>query len=538
MSNEPAEPARTVDALAGPTLAAPERDASAGAARELAGPTLAAPELTDVPIGGLRLAPGARVDRFTLLRKLGAGGMGVVYEAHDPSLDRKVALKLMLGDHEGARARLLREAQAMARLAHPNVAAVHEVGSVGEAVFIAMELIDGQTLGEWLADARGWPERLRALIAAGEGLAAAHRAGLVHRDFKPGNVMVGADGRPRVLDFGIVRSAPAPDQQHDQNDISEDIAPRERDAPGSLNSPLTRVGAIIGTPAYMAPEQLEGADVDARGDQFSYCVCAYEALYGARPHEASTLVALLEATRAGPRAPARGPVPARVFKILARGLDPDPARRWPSMRALLDALREPLERFGDPELDVSVGRRQRTALLIAMTVVLIGIVALLEGNSDPATMLADPVAGLRLHSGMTVAALLIIAAVRRWVGRNRVNRRMLMTLAVYAVMLWVNRVIGVALDIGWPEIYVLDIATWTGLTLLGGSAVHRSMYALAAAGALALGVACARASLAPPASLLYNVGSLVTVAVIWRGGRDQAAAEAAMAQTRRTRASS
>jgi serine/threonine protein kinase len=162
------------------------------------------------PAAPLGLQRGATLGRYVLLEKLGAGGMGEVFAAYDPQLDRKVALKLLRGgalSAEEGKARLLREAQAMARLQHPNVIAVHDVGVFGERVFIAMEYVEGETLADWLRGARTWDEVVRVFVQAGSGLAAAHRAGLVHRDFKPDNVLLGADLRPRVVDFGLARQS-------------------------------------------------------------------------------------------------------------------------------------------------------------------------------------------------------------------------------------------------------------------------------------------------------------------------------------------
>jgi tetratricopeptide (TPR) repeat protein len=284
------------------------------------------------------------VGRYLVLGRLGAGGMGVVLAAHDPELDRKVALKLLRtepgsgsGDDPGAgQRRLLREAQAMARLAHPNVVTVHDVGMHADHVFVAMEFVEGKTLGGWLSAAtRSRSEILEAFDRAGQGLRAAHAKGLVHRDFKPDNVMIGDDGRVRVMDFGLAHvheTAAARDEL-----VTEDTRARPR---ADLDG-LTETGALLGTPAYMAPEQHLGLPADARSDQFSFCVALYEALHGERPFEGSTLAALMLAVTQGkvrpPRPAAR--VPAWLRAVLLRGLSVQPQDRFPHLDALLEALR-------------------------------------------------------------------------------------------------------------------------------------------------------------------------------------------------------
>lgn len=271
-------------------------------------------------VADLGLVPRAGRDsgagRYQLLSALGAGGMGIVQAAFDRELDRKVALKFLVADAEEdedrARARLQREARALAQLAHPNVITVHDVGVLDGDVFVAMELVDGQNLRQWLASApRTLAAKLDVLRQAGEGLAAAHAAGFVHRDFKPENVLVGKDGRARVTDFGLARAIDANDE------------PTDRDAPAPRTQPVTRTGVRAGTPAYMAPEQKLGHPADARSDLYSYCVTAYEAVTGTRP------------AQGGPTA--RRP-PRWLDRVLARGLRERPEERWASMRALLAAM--------------------------------------------------------------------------------------------------------------------------------------------------------------------------------------------------------
>jgi serine/threonine-protein kinase len=257
--------------------------------------------------------------------------MGVVYAAEDPRLGRKVALKLLhpaLAEvAEEQQQRLLREAQAMARLSHPNVLPVFDLGTEGRQVFLAMEFIEGPTLAAWLKQReRTWREILGIFLEAGRGLAAAHQAGLVHRDFKPTNVLVGADGRPRVTDFGLVRVAATLEEGQPQA------------SPRSAESTLTQTGTVAGTPAYMSPEQLAGRPVDARGDQFSFCVALYEALHGVRPFAADAPPEHRWMLRRPDRSPR---VPGYVRAVLARGLALEPAERFPSMDALLAALTRP-----------------------------------------------------------------------------------------------------------------------------------------------------------------------------------------------------
>ena len=257
-----------------------------------------------------------------MLEVLGAGGMGVVYGAFDPELQRKVALKLVRAELTDAelRARLWREAQAMARIRHPNVITVFDVGTWNGQIFVAMEVIDGWTLSSWqAARSRSVDEILRVFAAGGRGLAAAHAVGLVHRDFKPDNVLIGGDGRVCVTDFGLARAVAMP------SEIEEPSSP---DA--TVEGELTRQGAVVGTPAYMAPEQMRGTAPDGRADQFSFCVALFEALYGVRPFPGKSLGELERAIFDGDRLrPRRKGVPASVRRALARGLSYAPTDRFP-----------------------------------------------------------------------------------------------------------------------------------------------------------------------------------------------------------------
>jgi tetratricopeptide (TPR) repeat protein/tRNA A-37 threonylcarbamoyl transferase component Bud32 len=284
-------------------------------------------------------ASGTKVDRYVLLEPLGTGGMAVVYLAYDPKLRRNVAIKLVkAGGPQGAahlQARLVREAQALAQVSHPHLVQVHDVGTWGDRVFIAMEYVRGPSLSQWLMQRRRWREVVEAVLAAGRGLAAAHDAGLVHRDFKPANVLVGDDGRVRVVDFGLARVESSDAEPQPELAEVDPIA-----AELALTGHLTESGTIMGTPAYMAPEQHEDEVVDARSDQFSLCATLYEAVYGLRPFRGDTARSLLAAKRAGPPPPPpRGPeVPGWLRQAIARGLSPAPADRFPSVHALLHAL--------------------------------------------------------------------------------------------------------------------------------------------------------------------------------------------------------
>jgi tetratricopeptide (TPR) repeat protein len=286
-----------------------------------------------------RLERGTNVGRYIVIDVLGEGGMGVVYSAYDPELDRKVAIKLLqarpgasrgTGSSGTDQAWLLREAQAMARLSHPNVIAVHDVGMVdmaGPRVWVAMEQVDGVTLRVWLRDkVRPWREVVPVMLEAGAGLGAAHASGLVHRDFKPDNVLVGNDGRVRVMDFGLARLRPEdeggpPDRQSDAS----------IEARSPLSTPLTMAGTVIGTPAYMAPEIGDGILADARSDQFSFGVALYEALYRARPFAKDT-------PRTRPKPPPTNNIPERVQRVVLRAMAADPQARYASMTELLEDL--------------------------------------------------------------------------------------------------------------------------------------------------------------------------------------------------------
>jgi serine/threonine protein kinase/tetratricopeptide (TPR) repeat protein len=372
-----------------------------------------------------------RRGRYVLLGRLGSGGMGVVDAAYDPTLDRKVALKLLRPNDGGtvdtaARGRLLREARALARLSHPNVVHVYEVGTLeDQQVYIAMEYIEGQTLQAWQKEARRpFRDVLARYRAAGHGLQAAHEAGLVHRDFKPDNVILGKDGRVVVLDFGLAvapeASAPAEAvtapvetatsdtttarlgrgakdgapaitgtepaaTSGSVDDAASGARPGSDSGPAPAARPLDRYTVdVVGTRPYMAPEQHVGRPLDARTDQYSFCLALYEGLYGQRPFaetrppgeiEASTDAGAEQAAAAAaPRPswlvrqkfrrrvqppPPESDVPGWLRQVILRGLSADPAERWPSMADLLVELsRDPAAR-----------RRRWVAVLGAMAII-------------------------------------------------------------------------------------------------------------------------------------------------------------------------
>ena len=288
-----------------------------------------------------------QIQRFEVLRRLGTGGMGVVYAAYDWELERRLAIKVMRDDtmtSEAGKSRILREAQAMAKLSHPNVVQVYEVGNWDDQIYVAMEYIKGKTLSDWLhAEERTWQEILEVYVQAGRGLAAAHRQGVVHRDFKPDNVLVDADGRARVLDFGLARAEGLANARAADSETAL-IGPRH--AAGAVN--LTMAGAIMGTPAFMSPEQHQGKPADARSDQFSFCVALYLGLYNMAPFPGETLTELgLSVSTGDLRPPPAGTsVPEWVYRALQTGLATNPADRYPSMDTLLGAVSP--EAFGDP----------------------------------------------------------------------------------------------------------------------------------------------------------------------------------------------
>lgn len=280
----------------------------------------------------------ASIGRYRVISRIGQGRMGTVYAAHDPHLDRRVALKVVerdlieIGGTDDAGLRLKREAQVMAKLAHPNVVPVFEVGATHAIVYVAMELIDGHALNEWnLQTPRSWREIVAVYLQAGRGLAAAHRAGIVHRDFKPENILIGGDHRVRVADFGLARPCPrvAPTPGH----AGDASIWHEHDADGS-----NRI--VYGTPAYMAPEQHMGQPADVPADQFAFCVALYEGLYRQRPFAGRTIYAIADNVLAGAVVdpPPGTRVPGWLHDIVLRGLSVEPGARYPSMRELLAAI--------------------------------------------------------------------------------------------------------------------------------------------------------------------------------------------------------
>jgi predicted Ser/Thr protein kinase len=374
----------------------------------------------------------ATIGRFLILRKLGEGGMGEVFSAYDEQLDRKVAIKLLQSAYapEETQKRLLREAQALARLSHPNVVAVHEVGEANGDVFVVMEHIDGKTLREWQnEEPRSAAEILAAYRMAGRGLAAVHAAGMVHRDFKPDNVMIDRKGRVRLLDFGLAHARGIKQ--------AEPAEPAKGHVQDTLQSELTIEGAIVGTLAYMSPEQFLGQEVDARSDQFSFCVALYESIYQKNPFTSSKSGALLAPAAAeGPiEPPTRADIPNHVREALLRGLAREPNERFASMDALLAILDE------GPVADPTALSRQRVifALLLAAAA---GGASIIGHLYDPALF------GVR-EAWLTPAVIMTFISAsatyifRNTLFRNHFHRVRMLVLVIGSASMLVSRAFGV-----------------------------------------------------------------------------------------------
>lgn len=342
------------------------------------------------------------IGRFSVVGRLGSGGMGQVFEAYDRELDRRVAVKVLhehaVGSPTGT-TRLLREAQAIAKLSHPNVVGVYDVGRHRDEVYIAMEFIQGQTLTDWLRETpRSWTEVVRIFAAVAEGLQAMHALGILHRDLKPDNILVDHTGRARIIDFGLARALGNTD------DPDESTTPAGE---GLLGVQLTRTGAMAGTPRYMSPEQFRRASLTPSSDQFSYCVTLFEALYDQSPFDGDTVRARATSVLSGElQEPRRRDVPRELLDVLRRGLRVEADARWLSMGELAALLHDLLAAH-DPDLgDPDETRRRRSTIAAVIVLIILG-----PGAANLAFSLGWMGYDARIHLLVTVASGLAFAGI-------------------------------------------------------------------------------------------------------------------------------
>lgn len=440
-----------------------------------------------------------RVGRFQVLDPIGSGSMGVVYAAYDETLDRRVALKLLHGDAISS-SWLRREGQAIGRISHPNVVTVYEVGEHEGSVYLAMELVEGPTLRAWLAEERrSFTEVLRMFLQVGEGLAAVHAAGLMHRDFKPDNVLIGPDGRPRIADFGIAGVA-------EDDGAGAPSTPRRRQI---LEATLAGPGRLAGTPAYMAPEILAGERATPASDQWSFCAALYRAAYGTPPfpHGDGDVAAfsrrVIDGTPAPP--PRRADVPAWLAPILLRGLARNPAARFPSQAALLAAIEGHLPR--DPDLDPSVVRRDvqilRSAVLIAAVATVITVAIFFRPLG---------VRGLASISAFLVSVELTVIALRwRSITRNTFGRRSAGILVFGTISILLHRMLALEMGTIFEQVVVVDLLLMALIYAFVAVTVQRWV---AVPAIIALAAAAAGAHfphITRPVYLLGSVGTFLLV---------------------------
>ena len=380
----------------------------------------------------------------------------MVFAAYDEQLDRKVAVKLLhpRGLEQGMqRQRVLREAQAMARVSHPNVVHVYDVGELGSQIFIAMEYVEGMTLADWQQKRPGsWREILALYRQAGKGLLAAHQTGLVHRDFKPENVLVDKEGCARVADFGLARlqGEPTPELRPPAPRISQPV----------LQSPLTATGTLSGTPGYMSPEQFRCEPADSRSDQFSFCVALYEALYHQRPFKGETIAEVAAEVLAGRLLPppANSIVPIEIASALARGLAVAPENRFPTLTELLAALNIEGER------DPAGGRaaRVRLSAIVGIVTIVVGILSWLRNRNHVITMRE-----LTVVMGMVVLMLVVtITAYRKSLFNNSFHRGLTLLTLSCVMILFSMRAMAWHLGIDALKYYPLDLLLLAGTFVL------------------------------------------------------------------------
>jgi len=457
----------------------------------------------------------ARIGRFAVLRQLGEGGMGVVYSAYDEELDRRVALKLLRPGRDNSprnQARMQREARAMAKLSHPNVVQVYEVGRFEEQVFVAMEFVQGRTLGVWLrAQERTWQEILGVMVQAGRGLQAAHEAGVIHADFKPDNVLIDAKDQVRVVDFGLSRRA-------DPASASLRAAASNLTAAGSSTAAGSRSGSaasgeaaasmpaaslslrpvprphsdlddsgrlrpgeeprsnarIAGTPAYMAPEQHRHQPADQRSDQFSFCVTLFTALYGKHPFAGGSLLELIINLTDGKfhPPPADTQVPANVHAVIVRGLALESDARWPALAEMLDALEKASGRDKDPEFDLSVAKQQRVVLagIVAASILGMSIWVILGSAKD---LMPSPEVNAMAGAIINAVLFTIIFVFRGPLLKNTINRRVTAWLVVSSIAMLVHRVITMALGVPVATTMALDLLLLGSIAALAATTVER-----------------------------------------------------------------
>ena len=480
---------------------------------------VAAPTIDALPPGAPRPPPPRAIGRFAVLGKLGEGGMGVVYRGRDHALDRDVALKLV--NHRGgddARLRLLREAQAMARVAHPNVVPVYEVGEHGEQVFVAMELVRGANLTRWLRRApRTWRDVVRVLVEAGRGLAAAHRAGVLHRDVKPDNVLIGDDGRARIADFGLARAdvATAGGVAATTPDDDGGSAPTSGER-RALALELTHDGAVVGSPGFMSPEHFGGA-VNAASDQWSLAATAYYAVFHALPFPGRDLAALRDAvlTATAPRPPAGGDVPRAVVDAILRGLERRPEDRFATVDELVDVLAAALAI--DPASDHTRFRRQRRGLAIAIAVG--GSIGFLAAGIRSGFTFDLPVRWA-LVSGMIGFALLagIVYGFRRALWGTTYDRRVSSHILITLAAMLVHRALEFHGDL--VVVFRTDAVIAIALLLVGVATVERWFALSAAMMSVFLALSLFFPAITIPAFNLTLVGTIAIGIWFWREPRD------------------
>jgi hypothetical protein len=455
------------------------------------------------------VARGDRLGRFIVLRTLGTGGMGMVVSAYDPKLERTVALKVLrpeIGRHEGAtgaRARLLREAQAMARLRHPNVVTVYEAGEFEGTVFLAMEYVPGGTLDrftqQWRHEPRGWQRILAAFVEAGRGLAAAHAQGLIHRDFKPTNVLVDGD-RVQVTDFGIASVRAGPHRSHGPS-----TAEVRRDALGDDESGSD---PIVGTAPYMAPELHRGGTADERSDQFAFCVALFESLWGKRPFAGHDLESWSRSITDGRLDPPTQPsdVPEWLRIAVMRGLATDPAVRWPSMRALLDLLTSP-ERAG-------FGRSTRIAIGVSAATLFVALPFVARELGPPFDRTTHAGA-IGQSVALALAVLAMAAAARRNIEASKTNIKTLWAVLVVLVMQIPLELANAAAGVAVATSETQHLVMWAGM-----AAMYAVLLDLRFAFMAAAYLAFVPAALAWPHRILELLGLAngvlaVFLAVVW-----------------------